>query len=121
GLGGSDRLLGVLVVHRADRDDIDPLVLEQLAIVGVHAGAGQAVPLASGLGILATVATEGNDLGMRVLLVGLDVLSGHPADADDPDAKLFLASACACAGHVLLTSLQECGGAAHASSNPGPG
>src|SRR5438093_8136626 len=77
------------MVHRADVDEVDALVADQVRPVGVDPRAGEAVAVADRLGVLAASAREGDDLDVRVLLPRPDVLAGDPAEADDADAELF--------------------------------
>lgn len=78
GLGRHDALLRVLVVGRADGNDVHPFVSQQRGEVGVG-GSRNAEFLLFGLNAAVGTAAEGDDLAGRMAQIGVDVAAGDPA------------------------------------------
>ena len=94
GLDGGDGVQRVPVVGRADEHDVEVLLLEHLAVVGVGRGGFWLRPLPGDLDrlgehVLVRIA-EGDDLDRRDLHEPPQVALAVPAGADQADAAGFL-------------------------------
>ena len=81
-----DRDRGVPVVGRADRDDVDVVAIEQLAVVFVDVALARAdlLVVAGGLGVRAIDVAEGQDVAILLDRPGIPLAHASVANAADP-------------------------------------
>src|SRR5207247_9692168 len=91
--GGQDSLLRVLVMRRADGDNLHALVVEHRLIAGVRSAVGES----HGLGLDASAqlvpAADGRHLRIRIPLKSAHVLRRYQPRPDHSYAEAFLARA----------------------------
>src|SRR5207249_6209348 len=87
--GGQDSLLRVLVMRRADGDNLHALVVEHRLIAVVCSAVGESHGLGLGASALLVPAADGRHTRMRILLKSANVLGRYPPGADNSHAKVF--------------------------------
>ena len=87
--GGQDSLLRVLVMRRADGDNLHALVVEHRLIAVVRSAVGESHGLGLGASAQLVPAADGRHTRMRIPLKSANVLRGYPPRTDNSHAEVF--------------------------------